>query len=158
MADSIKSEQLLDQCVMEGMFYDIQKVLGMALFHEIVEEYDANNLSTENKLLMNGGAYTWCEKTLAFQGLKACLAYYAFARYTKRTGVHYTATGIVEKTSDFSDPVSDKTRTRLAGDDFAIAEALKIEIVEFLNRNFEDYPLWNCKRKKKTPTFRTIGT
>ena len=156
MADSIKSEQLLDQCVKEAMFFDIQKFLGQTLFYEVALEVDENDISALNLTLLNGGEYTYSDYTYYFQGLKACLAYYAFARYTKRTGVHYTQTGVVTKSDDYSEPVSDKTRSRMANDDYALAEGLRLEIIDYLNRNYTDYPLWTCATKKRT-TFRAIG-
>ena len=157
MAASIQNEHLLDQSVAEAMIFDIQRFLGMALFYDIAQEIDDNNISAKYDTLLNGGAYKCGEETIYLLGLKSCLCLYAFARYTKRDGIHHTATGVVHKQSDFSEPISDKTRQRLSSDDTALAEALKLECIDYLNRNSANIPLWRCTRKKRNPTFRTIG-
>jgi len=157
MAASINNDALLDQCVYEAMLYDIQKFLGPALFYEISNQVDTDTLTALNNVLLEGTTYTYNEQTISFQGIKAALCLYSFARYTKRTGVHYTATGVVNKTSDFSEPISDKTRQRLSSDDINLADALKLEVIDYLNRNASDYPLWSCRIKKRTSTFRSIG-
>jgi hypothetical protein len=157
MAASINNEHLLDQCVMEAMIYDIQPMLGMALFYEIASQIDADTVTALNGKVLNGSTYTYNDETISFQGVKAALCYYSFARYTKRSGVHFTATGVVNKTSDFSEPISDKTRQRLSSDDTALADALKLEVIDYLNRTAASYPLWVCKTKKRTSTFRAIG-
>ena len=68
--------------------------------------------------------------------------YYAFGRFTNRVSVHYTAGGIVQKDSDLSTPVTDKTIQRLETESRLTADAIKDEVLLFLNRNYANYPLW----------------
>lgn len=163
LAVSIQSDQLLDQSITEAMLFDVQKWLGKPLFYDLCTKFDATQSSPPESLpsnyakLLDGGDYEYCGQTIAFQGLKACLVYYAFARYTNRDGVKYTAGGIVTKTTDLSEPVTDKTRLRLATDDYALAEALKLEIIDFLNRNTDDFEHWRCTRKARRANFKIVG-
>jgi hypothetical protein len=102
-------------------------------------------ISALNQTLLDGGTYTYLTKTYFFQGLKACIVYYAFARFTNRTSFNYTAAGIVVKDSDLSTPATDKQIQRLETEARLIAEAIKCEVIDYLNRNYSSYPLWdNC--------------
>jgi hypothetical protein len=157
MAASINNDNLLDQCVYESMLYDIQSFLGPALFYEIASQIESDTLTTLNTALLDGSTYTYNSQTISFQGIKAALCLYAFARYTRRSGIHFTATGPVTKESDFSEPISEKTRQRLSSDDTNLADALKLEVIDYLNRTAASYPLWTCRVKKRTSTFRAIG-
>ena len=157
ISESAKNAVLLEQCIIEAMAFDIQPILGAALFQSLVEAVDENDFTELQTKLLEGGAYTYNETTYPLQGVKACLAYYAFSRYTKRDGVFYTATGMVQKNDTLSEPVSDKTRQRLSSEDNAIAEALKLEIIDYLNRNSTSYPLWCCTVKRRKPQMRAIG-
>jgi hypothetical protein len=157
MAASVNNEMLLDQCVTEAMLFDIQPTLGAAFFHSLTEAFDSDELTTIQTTLLDGGAYTYNERSYYFQGIRTTLCYYAFSRYVKRDGIHHTATGMVTKDGAFSEAVSDKTRQRLSGDDHALAEGLKLEIIDFLNRNSASFPLWCCVVKKRKPQIRAIG-
>ncbi len=166
LQESIKSEKLLDSCIKEAMLFDVSPLLGPPLFYEIANQINQSSfnasppvseLSEANAKLLDGGSYTHNNKTIMFQGLKAALVYYAFARYTKRDGVHFTNSGPVIKANDFSEPISDRTRLRVSADDQAIADALRLEVIDFLNRNSADYPLWVCTTKKRKSQFKIIG-
>ena len=157
MANSVKSDQLLNQCVSEAMIFDIQPLLGSALFYELVSQFDAKDLTELNAKLLDGGTYLYYDNTYIFQGLKKCVAYYAFARYTKRDGVKYTASGPVMKDDDLSDPINDKTRVRLANEDYEMAGALRAEVMQYLNCNYESYPLWCHKKPQSNPRCKLVG-
>ena len=152
---SVDTSEMLDQSIREAMLFDIQPILGQPLFYDVVKKFDANETDYDD--LLNGAVYEYRKEDIYFQGVKKALVYYAFARYIKRDGVKFTVAGAVHKVDDFSDPVTDKTRQRLASDDYANAEALKLEIIQFLNTEIDDYPLWNCATKKRKVTFRAIG-
>ena len=157
MAASINNYSLLDQCILEAMLYDIQSWLGAGLFYEISSQVDADTVTTLNGKLLDGSTYTYNDQTISFQGIKSALCLYAFARYTKRSGIHFTATGPVTKESDFSEPISEKTRQRISSDDTNLADALKLEVIDYLNRTAASYPLWTSRIKTRTSHFRSIG-
>ena len=156
-ADSIRNEAGFEQAVSEAELLDVQPWLGNSLLNELIAENDANDVSDANKLLLEGGNYEYCDSTYTFKGLKAAIIYYAFARWRRRDGVTVTAFGSVTKSSDFSEPISETVRMRLSKDDYEIAEAIKMDIVKFLNRNREDYPLWRCKSPKRKIHIKAVG-
>jgi len=142
VADSVKNSTSWPQFVSEAQLLDVKPWLTDALLMELINQTDAGTLTTENSKLLDGGTYTYSSRDYYFQGLKACIIYFAFARFTNRSAINYTAAGIVIKESDFSTPATDKIIQRLETESRLTAEALKCEVVTFLNRMYADYPLW----------------
>jgi len=143
IADSVKNSTSWPQFVSEAQLLDVKVWLGDSLLNEIASELATPPASVLNQSLLNGGTYVYQTKTYMFQGLKAAIIYYAFARMTKWTAFNYTAAGIVIKDSDLSTPISDKQMQMLATNAQLTAEAIKCEIISYLNRNHDDYPLWD---------------
>lgn len=64
---------------------------------------------TEKKALLQGGNYTDCgEKLRPFEGIYKIMAYYSYARYVMLNGFNDTATGLVQKTNEYSIPIDQK--------------------------------------------------
>jgi hypothetical protein len=157
VADSVKNSANWDQFVLESQMFDIKPWLGDELLNELLTQ-KLTVFSTENALLLSGGTYTYSDREYTFEGLKAVIIYYAFARYTNRSPFNYTAAGIVQKDSDFSTPVSDKVIQRLETESRLSADALRDETMLFLRRNKTDYPLYRYYEANKRPrTFNVIG-
>jgi hypothetical protein len=144
IADSVRSSSIWPQFVSEAQMLDVKPWLGDALLNELVTQESTNpsSYSALNLTLLNGGSYVYQTHTYLFQGLKACIMYYAFGRFTNRSSFNYTAAGIVVKDSDLSTPVSDKVIQRLETESRLTAEAIKDEITLYLTRNYASYPLW----------------
>jgi len=144
IADSVKNSTSWPQFVSEAQLLDVKHWLTDALLTELVTQATTlpTTFSAANKLLLDGGNYTYLSRTYLFQGLKACIMYYAFGRFINRTSFNFTAAGIVLKDSDLSTPASDKQIQRLETEARLTAEALKCEVIAFLNRNYDNYPLW----------------
>lgn len=144
VADSVKNSTSWNHFVSEAQLFDVKLWLGDGLLNEITQQASTSpqSFSTANQLLLDGGSYVYQTKTYLFQGLKNCIIYYAFARFTNRTAFNYTAAGIVMKDSDLSTPISDKIMQRLETESRLMADAIKCEIITFLNRNYANYPLW----------------
>lgn len=158
-ANSIKSEQSLDQAIQEAQLFDIKKWLGDALLNEICSQADDSppSLTTLNSFLLDGGNYIYQNDTYSLTGLKTCIIYYSIARYVKFDSVKFTATGVVKKEDIYSQPVDDKTLQSISHNEWEKAEALRLEIIEYLNRFSNSYPLWNCRNKKRNVKFHSVG-
>jgi hypothetical protein len=141
IADSVKNSTSWPQFVSEAQQLDVKVWLTDALLNELITQ--SPSFSVENTILLDGGSYVYQTHTYLFQGLRNCIAYYAFARFTNRTAFNYTAAGIVIKDSDLSTPISDKIMQRLETEARLTAEAIKCEILTYLNRNYLLYPLWH---------------
>jgi hypothetical protein len=147
IADSIKNYTSWIQFVSEAQLFDIKSWLTDALLLEIIGQASTlpTTFSVANQTLLNGGSYVYNSHTYYFQGLKACIIYYAFARFTNRTSFNYTAAGIVVKDSDLSTPASSKDIQRLETEARLQADAIKCEVITYLDRNSTLYPLWAGK-------------
>jgi hypothetical protein len=144
IADSARNVGAWPQFVSEAQLFDIKHWLGDALLMEIIGQASTNptTFSIANQTLLNGGTYVYQGCTYFFQGLKACIIYYAFARMTNRISFNYTAAGIVLKDSDLSTPATTKDIQRLETEARLMGDALKCDIQDYLNRNNLTYPLW----------------
>lgn len=145
IADSVKNSVSWGQFVSEAQLLDVKTWLSDALLYEIIIQASTSptSFSVANEKLLNGGSYVYQSRRYLFQGLKACILYYAFARFTNRTAFNYTAAGIVLKDSDLSTPITDKQMQRLETEARLTADALKCEVVLYLDRNYSLYPLWS---------------
>ena len=159
ISDSVKNATMWPMCVQEAQHFDVRPWLGDALMNEIDEQLTTSptSLSTANAALMNGGTYTVDGVNYIFQGLKACIIYYAFARFTTRAPFNYTAAGITVKDTDFSTPASDKSLQRLTTQEYLNATTLRDEVRQFLSRNSTDYPLYKGTGQTRPRTFQVIG-
>jgi hypothetical protein len=144
IADSVKNSTSWSQFVSEAQMLDVKFWISDGLLNELIVQASTlpTTISAANQLLLDGGSYVYQTHTYLFQGLKAAIIYYAFARFTNRTAFNYTAAGIVVKESDLSTPISDKVMQRLETEARLTAEAIKCEVIAFLNRNHASYPLW----------------
>jgi hypothetical protein len=147
VADSVKNSASWPHFVSEAQMLDVKVWLTDALLLEIIGQASIlpTTISAANQILLDGGTYVYNSHTYFFQGLKACIMYYAFARFTNRTSFNYTAAGIVVKDSDLSTPATTKDIQRLETESRMNAEALKCEIITYLDRNSSLYPLWHDK-------------
>jgi hypothetical protein len=147
ICDSVKNSTSWVQFCSEAQLLDVKPWLTDALLLEIIGQASTlpTTISAANQALLDGGTYIYNSKTYFFQGLRNCIAYYAFARFTNRTSFNYTAAGIVVKDSDFSKPITDKMMQRLETESRLTADAIKCEIMTYLNRNYILYPLWADK-------------
>lgn len=160
IADSVKNSTVWPQFVSEAQLLDVKWWLGDALLAELWTQAETSptSFTDDNTTLLNGGSYTYLDEVYYFQGLKAVIMYYAFSRFTSRQPYNYTAAGITVKDSDFSTPASDKAVQRLAIEAKLQGDAIKDELILFLNRNYDSYPLWkSCRVKHKPRTFVVWG-
>jgi len=160
VADSVRNSTIWPQFVEEAQILDVKGWLGDALLNEIITQYNTSpqSISVANQALLDGGSYIYGTKTYLFQGLKACIVYYAFARFSSKMGYNYTANGIVTKDSDLSQPASDKAIQRLSTENMLIGDALRDEVVLYLHRNRLSYPLFtSCGTERKNRTFMVLG-
>lgn len=80
-------------------------------------------LPTEEYKLLNGGYYTdGCGEEHYFEGLKAALAYLAYARFVRNHSTNVTTYGVVVKTGEDSTPADVRTISAAALDARRIGE------------------------------------
>lgn len=82
--------------------------------------------------------------------VRPVLILYSYARFVENQNVVSASFGIVTKRSEFSDPVSDKTMVRIAGNARSSAAGYAQELVSFITSHLTDYPEYShgCAPKR----------
>lgn len=134
---------------------DVEPILGTPFIVDIL-----NNISTSKyQDLLNGKDYTNENGDVTyFQGLRAVIVMYSYSRYILNKNVNDTAFGMVQKTNEFSQSVSESTIVRLARNAESQAKFYEKQLVDFLNENEATYTLWkSCKTKENGRGFARIN-
>lgn len=132
-------DNVLNMHITDAQFVDVQKLLGMDFYNDIVR----NPATVPNAALLDGGDYTFQSITYTNVGLKAVIVHYAYGRYALEGSETDTPFGFVEKLNPDSQPTSDKSKERKAKSNQQIAFNYWENVVQFLDRNATDYPLWD---------------
>lgn len=141
-------EKQLNHYILAAQNLDVKPFLGNAFWTDLMEKHREDPY----KLLLSGGTYTYNDVIYSFSGLKAAIASYTYSRYVLTRNAQDTAFGIVNKTTDFSEPVSDKYLSLISNQHKMAGQAYLNEVDEFLKRNLSDYPLYkteSCNEGKK---------
>ena len=134
----------IDGYIQEAQQCDLKPWLGDAFLLELTEQRASSTLTPENELLLKGGNYTYDNKTYYCEGLHSYMAYCVHARYILRSSVTSTRFGSVVKDSDFSTPATGKQIAEIKSMSEQSAEAIKRDVVNMLNRLYEQYPLYKA--------------
>lgn len=149
----------LEPHILEAQDFDLRPFVGESFYLEIVAAFPT--LAAPYGDLWNGSKYTYQGNDYEHQGLKAVLAYHSYARYVSEGNVHSTPAGFVKKTNQFSEPVGEKTISRLIAQARSGATAHENRVLDYLIRNKELYPGFKCpgteNRYKTGVKIRNIG-
>ena len=72
-----RKDEDFNRFIREAQMFDLKGLVCEDLFQDIMSETPANDYT----LLLEGGSYTFEGRRYEFAGLKAVLAYFAYARY-----------------------------------------------------------------------------
>lgn len=72
-----RKDEDFNRFIREAQMFDLKRLVCEDLFQDIMSETPANDYT----LLLEGGSYTFEGRRYEFAGLKAVLAYFAYARY-----------------------------------------------------------------------------
>jgi len=149
----------IEQYIQEAQDLDLKDLMCRAFFYDIIKNYQEPLYQD----LINGCTYTNIYGyEVEFKGIKPVLVYFAYARYIFRSHVSDTPFGAVQKTNEFSTPISSTEkrdiRDRYRTDAMQYWDEVKI----YLNDKYQSYPKWlNCGgldchkcRKKNTGPFK----
>lgn len=143
---NVNQAKALNPFILEAQEFDIRSILGDEFYLAILA--DLPTLANYGDLV-NGVQYTYDGKLYETKGIKACLIYYSYARYLANANQTSTPSGMVSKTNDYSDPISEKTLARLIQQARSGAIHFQEQFIDYLNRNESNYPLWKNKCTKK---------
>lgn len=134
---------------------DLKDLLGAALLQDL----QTNPTTAYNLLLLNGDTFTnLLGQSIRHQGVRFVLAYLNHSRYIGESFVQDTYSGMVRQNQNLSEPITEGTVKRLQATSREIALSEFNLIKEYLNLNFDKYPLWlqSISTKPFTPKFGSI--
>lgn len=104
---------------------------------------------TEKKILLDGGTYTDCGgKLRPFEGIYKTMAYYSYARYVMLNGFNDTATGLVQKTNEFSIPIDQKALNNFS-DKYRNMGLISFERTQrYICKNIDIFDYSHCPKDK----------
>jgi hypothetical protein len=138
----------IDSEINEAQEFDLRPLLGDEFFMALLDDFNASpSLSTYDDLF-NGSTYTYQGNTYQHDGLKAMLCYYTYARFLNKSNTNSTPFGMVVKQTAESEPISEKTLSRLVTQTLNGAKIYENRVMDFLKRNESDYPLFKCENRQ----------
>lgn len=136
----------LDVHIVNAQNVDLKQIFGNAFWTDLEAKYNTTPYST----LLDGGVYTVDGFDYSFSGLKAVIVMYAMARRRLNSGAIDAPWGMVQKTSEFSQPVSSATRQMMVDEARSLASAYLSECLQYIERNISDFPLYSACSKAKS--------
>jgi hypothetical protein len=148
---NIDSVSDLNTYIAEAQEFDLQPVLGAYLFNEFQTNINADEPEERFTKLLNGETYADSSgNQFQFKGVKVVLIYYVYSRLIINNGLKSTASGMVLKTLENSERISDKQRAQMVNQAKSGARKFEDDLVKYLCDHSTDFPLWaNPVRKNK---------
>lgn len=132
-----------NQLAIEVENNEITKLIGIKFLQEI-----QNNLTSYNAILDETEFEDNLGDTVKHKGLRYVIAYMNYSKYIGQSFVNDTFTGFVQKTRTDAELISEGRIKALQEENRSLALNAWETIKEYLNINYELYPLWHSKRVK----------
>lgn len=139
----------VDSIILEAQELDLMPLLGIELYYLLRDDPDAYSD------FINGVDYSYGTSTIHWAGVKKMLGYYALARIYSVKNYQDTDSGLMKKTNEFSENVSESTIQRIAGSMTSIAEHYQQQMFMYLSENSTNtlFRLWNGRERNTGGSF-----
>lgn len=131
-------DKVLNQFIFDAQFQDIQRLLGVEFFNDLMRNYD----SAIYQSLLNESDYTYNSVTYSMVGLKSVIVHYAYARYVLLGHNTDTPFGMVVKGTDNSTQTTEGNKKTIHKINQEMGFNLWENVLDYINRNISDYPLF----------------
>lgn len=150
---SVKDDKI-NPYIEDAELLDLKPLLGELLYNDIVD----NSGDAIYVDLLEPKTYTYDGKNYKHSGLKKVLSIFANARYVIHGSYTDTGFGLVQKSNQDSQPVSETQKRNIYKKEQQTATAYFGAIALFLDRNKTVYPLWkvNCQSGNRRIRFNKI--
>lgn len=129
----------IEHYITEAQDIDIRKLICDKFYFDIIKNWQ---LPSYQKLI-HGETYTDEDDIeREYKGLKPVLVYYAYSRYCMRGSVVDTAFGMVQKTSENSQPISGTEKRDMRDTSIQTALQYWIDVQKYLKEKEETFPKW----------------
>lgn len=150
IAINAREEETLQPHILSAQNIDIRPILGDALWTDLI----TNSVDAKYQTLLNGGTYTNENgDVITFQGLKASISCYTYARYIMYKNAVDTPFGVVSKKTEFSEQADTKLIMSIASDKRNEGGLYLNNCILFLQANETDYPLFGTTARETTKKF-----
>lgn len=129
ISDNVPADRI-EPYIIEAQEVDLCGLLGTDLYNKLFEEVVPNTFPA---------TYLYPELKPEYS---TYLAYMAYARFLTQNQITVTSHGVVQKKTDWSDPVSDVAMQRVISAARSTAQVYSDRLIKFLNTNVETYPEW----------------
>lgn len=131
-----RKEEDFNRFIREAQMFDLKGLVCESFFQDLTSETPVRDYT----LLLEGGSYTFEGKKYEFAGLKAVLAYFAYARYIFVGHQVDTPMGIKVKENQDGETISQTERRDVRTMYKQQADMLWEDCKKYLERNIEDFP------------------
>jgi len=143
---SANNQSKYDPLALEVEENELLSLLGV----ELLQDIQANPTATDNALLLNGDTYEISTgHSVTFKGLRYMLAYFNYAKYVGESFVADTFSGMVKKTREDAELLSEGAIKRLQADARQLAMNDWERIRAYLDLNYVTFPLWRASTTRK---------
>lgn len=143
--------------ILEAQHNDLRPALNDVLYYDLMTKFtdSGDAMYTKYQELINGKAYTYNSNTVYFSGLAPMVAYHALARFLVNNPVNITRFGVVQKVNPQSEPISIAAIQAVVHELRSAAISYQNELIQFLETNITDYPLYNTGGASENLSTRT---
>jgi len=142
ISQNVNLVKQLNPSILEAQEFYLRPFLGDEFYLALVA--DSLNSFVVYGDLWNGSTYTCGGKQYINDGLKIMLVYYAYGTYLNNAQDIITPNGIVTKNNNDSTPTEASSVSRLYGQSISAAKFYEVRVAEYLSREKENYPLYDC--------------
>lgn len=132
-----RNNEEITRFIREVHLFDLKPLMCESFFLDLTEN------KTDYTELLNGGSYEYKRIKRPFEGLKAVIAYFFYARYIFKSYQKDTPFGFVQKKNPDSEPLSSTERRDMNKMYKQQANELWEDVVKYMNRNTKKYPKWS---------------
>lgn len=131
--------ELIESYIQEAQEFDLKNLLCRTFYFDLINNYQ----QPAYQALIHGETYTDADgNSIEFKGLKAVIVYYAYSRYVMQSSAIDTPFGMVQKTTEFSQPVSLSEKRDISDRAAISAAAYWEECKLYLDKKSDTFPKW----------------
>lgn len=135
-----RKDEEFNRFIREAQMFDLNGLVCESFYQDLTSETPVRDYT----LLLEGGSYTFEGKKYEFAGLKAVLAYFAYARYVFVGHQVDTPMGIKEKVNQDGEAISQNERRDVRTMYKQQADLLWQDCDRYLERNKALFPEYSC--------------
>lgn len=134
-----KDVELIEQYIQEAQDIDLKEIVCREFYYDLLKNFQLS----EYQKLIHGETYTDADgNVIEYKGIKAVLVYFAYARYILRGHITDTPFGVVQKTNEFSQPVSSAEKREVRDRSRIDAMLYWDEVKKYLDQHVQLFPKW----------------